>query len=79
MKISSFRKAVQTAPRTMLQLNVSNMACSACAETITQAVTALDPTAKVKADLQTKEVSIETQVAEDLIKQAIATAGYTAT
>jgi copper chaperone len=63
----------------MMQLNVSNMACSACAETITQAVLALDSTAKVNADLQTKQVSIETQVTEDLVKQAIATAGYTVT
>jgi copper chaperone len=63
----------------MLQFNVSNMACSACAETITQAVLALDSTATIKADLQTKQVSIETQVTEDLVKQAIATAGYTAT
>lgn len=61
----------------ILQITVPNMACSACAETITQAVTAIDPTAKVEANPKTKQVNIETQGDEDVIKQAIAAAGYT--
>ncbi|MBW4517610.1 MAG: heavy-metal-associated domain-containing protein [Timaviella obliquedivisa GSE-PSE-MK23-08B] len=60
-----------------LQFIVSNMACSACVETITQAVTAIDPAAKVEADTKTKQVNIETQKPEAEIKQAIAAAGYT--
>jgi copper chaperone len=60
-----------------LQLTVPNMACSACADTITQAIIALDPSAKVEANAQTKLVNIDSQVDPDLIKQAIATAGYT--
>jgi copper chaperone len=63
----------------LLKFNVSNMACSACAETITKAVTALDPAAQVEADPQTKQVNIETQVIGELVKQAIVTAGYTVT
>lgn len=62
-----------------LQFTVSDMACSACVETIAQAVTAIDPAAKVEADPKTKQVNIETQKTEVEVKQAIATAGYTVT
>lgn len=60
-----------------LQLKVPNMACSACATTITNAVTAIDPTAKVDADTKTKLINIETQQTEAAIKEAITAAGYT--
>ncbi|NJR64463.1 MAG: heavy-metal-associated domain-containing protein [Leptolyngbyaceae cyanobacterium CRU_2_3] len=59
-----------------LQLTIPSMACSACADTIAKAVTALDPVAKVQANPKTKQVSVETQVSEGAIKQAIAAAGY---
>jgi len=60
-----------------LELTVPNMACSACSETITKAIQAIDPTAAVQADPKTKQVRIETQASETTIKQAITTAGYT--
>ncbi|MBD2018695.1 heavy-metal-associated domain-containing protein [Leptolyngbya sp. FACHB-36] len=60
-----------------LQLNVPNMACSACSETITKAVTTVDPAAQVAADPKTKQVTIETQAPETAIKEAITAAGYT--
>jgi copper chaperone len=60
----------------ILQLTVPSMACGACADTIAKAVATLDPTATVQADPKTKRVSVETQVAEDSVKQAIAAAGY---
>jgi copper chaperone len=60
-----------------LQLTVPNMACSACSDTITKAIQAIDPTATVQADTKTKQVNIETQAAETAIKQAIIDAGYT--
>jgi copper chaperone len=59
-----------------LQLNVPKIACSACVDTITQAITAIAPTAKVEADTKTKMVKIETQKPETAIKQAIAAVGY---
>ncbi|MBD1847988.1 heavy-metal-associated domain-containing protein [Cyanobacteria bacterium FACHB-63] len=62
-----------------LQLTVPNMACSACSETITQAVKAIDPTATVHADPKTKFVNVETQTSESVIKQAIIDAGYSVT
>jgi len=60
-----------------LQFTVSNMACSACVETITQAIAAIDPAAQVEADSKTKQVNVETQKSKTEVKQAIAAAGYT--
>ncbi len=60
-----------------LQLTVPNMACSACSDTITKAIQAIDPTATVQADTKTKQVNIETNAAETVVKQAIVDAGYT--
>lgn len=59
-----------------LQLKVPNMACSACVKTITKAVTAIDPTAKVDADTKTKQVNIETQQSEGAVKKVMNAAGY---
>jgi copper chaperone len=63
-------------PMASVTLTISSMACSACAETITKAVQAVDPSATVQADVQTKQVTIDTVAAEAAIKDAIATAGY---
>jgi copper chaperone len=60
-----------------LQLTVPNMACSACVDTITKAVKAIDPTAEINADPKTKQVNIDTQTNETAIREAITTAGYT--
>lgn len=59
-----------------LQLTVPNMACSACGETITKAIQAIDPTASVQTDPKTKQVNVETQASEAAIKTAITEAGY---
>jgi copper chaperone len=60
-----------------IELKVPDMACGACAETITQAVQSIDPTAEVQADPQTKQVIVNTQASESSVKKAIAAAGYT--
>ncbi|BAZ39641.1 heavy metal transport/detoxification protein [Calothrix sp. NIES-4101] len=59
-----------------LQLTVPNMACSACGETITAAIKAVDSTAVVQTNPKTKLVNVETQASEALIKEVITTAGY---
>ncbi len=61
-----------------LQLTVPKMACSACANTITKAVQAVDLAATVEADLKTKLVTIQTVKPETEIRQAIASFGYPA-
>jgi copper chaperone len=60
-----------------LQLKVPNMACSACGDTITKAVQAIDSAAIVQANPKTKLVEIETQASEAAVREAITTAGYT--
>ena len=59
-----------------LQLKVPNMACSACGESITTAIRAVDPKATVQTDSKTKLVRIETQASQAAVKEAIAAAGY---
>ncbi|OWY67781.1 heavy metal transporter [cyanobacterium TDX16] len=59
-----------------LQLKVPNMACSACGQTITKAIKAIDPTAIVQTEPKTKQVNIETQVSQAAVKEAITAAGY---
>ncbi|MGB5631814.1 MAG: heavy-metal-associated domain-containing protein [Waterburya sp.] len=59
-----------------IELKVPDMACSACAKTITEAIQNLDSQATVQADTKTKQVTIETQASASLIRKAIATAGY---
>ncbi|HLO87680.1 MAG TPA: heavy-metal-associated domain-containing protein [Nostocaceae cyanobacterium] len=59
-----------------IQLTVPGMACSACANNITNAVKAVDAHAIVAADPKTKLVSVETQVSEIAIKEALVAAGY---
>lgn len=61
---------------TTLNLTVPSMACSACAETITKAVQAIDPNASVQADPQTKQVNVESTASDQAVKEAIANAGY---
>ncbi len=60
----------------MITFTVSDMACAACAETITAAVIALDPAAQVQADPQTKVVKVKTTVSAAAVEAAIAKAGY---
>ncbi len=60
-----------------LNLVIPDMACSACAETITKAVQNLDAAASVQADTKTKAVTITTTTDATAVKAAIATAGYT--
>jgi copper chaperone len=60
-----------------IDLKIPDMACSACADTITKAVKALDADAQVQADLDSKNVSITTNAKSEAVKQAITAAGYT--
>ena len=60
-----------------LDLIVPDLACSACVETVTQAVHGVDTAAQVTADSKTKQVSIISEASETAIRDAITTAGYT--
>ncbi|MBW4578285.1 MAG: heavy-metal-associated domain-containing protein [Tildeniella nuda ZEHNDER 1965/U140] len=60
-----------------LEFKIPDLACSACVTTVTNAVMAIDPVAKVEADPKTKHAKIETQQPEATVRQAIVAAGYT--
>jgi copper chaperone len=60
-----------------LNITVPDMACGACADSITKAVQSLDPAAKVETDLDSKEVKISSSINELSLTQAIQKAGYT--
>lgn len=62
---------------TTLNLTVPDMACSACAEAITQAVQGIDSGASVQADPETKRVTVTTTTAAEQVTRAITEAGYT--
>ncbi|MEZ2228037.1 heavy-metal-associated domain-containing protein [Microcoleus sp.] len=61
-----------------LQLKVPKIACSACANTIAQAVKTIDPAAVVEADIKTKLVTIQSVKPENEVRKAIASVGYPA-
>jgi copper chaperone len=60
----------------MLELQVENMTCGHCVKAVSQAVTELDPQAKVDVDLASKTVKIESSADAAHIRLAIAEAGY---
>ena len=59
-----------------IELKVPDMACNACAKTITEAIHNLDSQAIVQTDTKTKQVTIETQASVSSLKEAIVAAGY---
>jgi len=60
-----------------ITFTVPDMACSACAETITKAICEMDTAAVVDANPDTKAVAVDSQVSAEQLQKAIATAGYT--
>lgn len=63
----------------MIELKVNDMTCGHCVMTITKTVTALDPNAKVDADLGSKRVRIESVRPAAELAKALGDAGYPAT
>ncbi len=62
---------------TTLQFQVPDMACGACATTITQAIQALDASSVIDTNLQSKQVSVQTQKTSLEVAAVITAAGYT--
>ncbi|WP_035985347.1 heavy-metal-associated domain-containing protein [Leptolyngbya sp. KIOST-1] len=60
-----------------LQLTVPDLACSACVDTVTKAIQAIDGAAQVSADPKTKQVDVTTTASDAAVKQAVTDAGYT--
>jgi|SRR5690606_31352898 len=62
-----------------MKFKVPDMSCNHCVKSITEAVTALDPNAHVKADLDQATVTVQTGRSADEISSALSDAGYPAT
>jgi copper chaperone len=63
----------------MIRLKVEKMGCGGCAKSVTGAVRAVEPGARVEVDLATKLVTVSAaSVPADRIAQAISATGYPA-
>jgi copper chaperone len=60
----------------MTEFNVQGMSCGGCANRVTKAVQAVDPSAQVKVDLARQTVSVESTVGRELLTSALTAAGY---
>jgi copper chaperone len=60
----------------MLDLTIPNMTCGHCVRSVTEAVKAADPQAKVVVDLPTHKVQIETKAEAAVVRARLTEAGY---
>ncbi len=60
-----------------ITLTISDMACSACVDKISQAIRAIDPQAIIVADSSTKLVQIESELSAMTLQSTIVATGYT--
>ena len=61
----------------VMKFKVPNIACDACAKTISDEILTHESGAKVDIDVKEKIVSVETGAYEESIKQMITEVGYT--
>lgn len=61
----------------MIEIQVGDMSCGHCVGRVTQAVKDVDEAARVEVNLETKRVSIASNVAAGEFEEAIRAAGYT--
>lgn len=61
----------------MLRYTVEDMTCGHCVQTITRALTTLDPAARVAVDLPSKTVEVTSGADGEAVAGAIRGAGYT--
>ncbi len=55
---------------------VSGMSCGGCVRSVTNAITARDSTAQVEVDLPTGVVTVDGDLSEDTVKDAVEGAGF---
>lgn len=61
-----------------MQFHVENMTCGSCVKHITQAITAIDPNAKVEVNIAGKKVTVDSVASAQAIEAAIEADGYPA-
>lgn len=60
-----------------IELKVPSMVCDGCVSTVKDAILTHEPKAKVEIDLDTKQVTVDTEASEASIKQVITAVGHT--
>lgn len=60
----------------MITFQIPAMTCGHCVRSITEAVQATDPAAKVQADLASHSVHIDSSTAPEALASALTAAGY---
>ncbi|MEL6502532.1 MAG: heavy-metal-associated domain-containing protein [Cyanobacteria bacterium J06635_13] len=60
-----------------INLKVPSIVCDGCVDTVKDAIATHEPQAKVEIDLESKQVTVETEASESSIKQIIMAAGHT--
>ena len=60
-----------------INLKVPSMVCDGCVDTVKEAIATHEPKAKVDINLDTKQVTVDTEASEASIKQIITAAGHT--
>jgi copper chaperone len=61
----------------MTAFRVPDMTCSGCVSAVTRAVQAVDQAARVTADLDTRQIRIDSTVAAEVLAEAVRDAGFT--
>ncbi|AOB25569.1 MULTISPECIES: heavy-metal-associated domain-containing protein [Bordetella] len=59
-----------------MQFHLDGMTCGGCARTVTSAIQALDPDARVVTDPPTRRVEVQTSASEAQVVAALREAGY---
>ncbi len=61
----------------MINLKVPSMVCNGCVTTVKDAIVTHEPNAIVDIDLDSKQVTVDTEASEASIKQVITAVGHT--
>ena len=59
-----------------MNFKVPSMVCDGCATTVKEAITTQEPNAKVEVNLDTKQVTVDTEASEESIRQVITAVGH---
>lgn len=62
-----------------MHLHIPDMHCGGCVASVTRILTTLDPTARVRAELEGRTVQLETTAGEAEVLAALEDAGFPAT
>lgn len=62
-----------------MELKIENMTCDGCARSVTKAIRALDPAAKVEADPAARKITLETTAEQAAVLKILDEVGYPAT